>query len=115
MKYINKKLPLMEVGKEINFSLNGVIIGAHCYDDGTLHCTQADFNLLLKDGFIEEVNPREWYELEVQFRPEVKWIRSDFPCGRMYDKKTAELEMQEASRKNSSYSYRIIKVMEVIE
>ena len=61
MKYINKKLPLMEVGKEIDYSLNGVIIGAHCYDDGTLHCTQADFNLLLKDGFIEEVKPREFY------------------------------------------------------
>ena len=61
MKYINKKLPLMEVGKEIDYRLNGVIIGAHCYDDGTLHCTQADFNLLLKDGFIEEVKPREWW------------------------------------------------------
>ena len=97
MKYINKKLPLMEVGKEIDYSLNGVIIGAHCYDDGTLHCTQADFNLLLKDGFIEEVKPREWLVLECD-NPGLLWESEP---------------IKEQLRKNPNLKF--IKVREVIE
>ena len=60
MKYINKKLPIMEIGTEIEWSDPGVS-GMHFYAEGQVHCEKSTFNSLVEDGFIEEVKPREWW------------------------------------------------------
>jgi len=56
MEYINKRLPIMEVGMAVNWG--NTTSGVHCYEDGTLHCTQSALDLLIQEGFIEEVKPR---------------------------------------------------------
>ena len=59
MKYINKKLPIIQIDKEIKFLPTGM--GLHIYDNGDLHCSDHHKDKLISEGWIEEVKPREWW------------------------------------------------------
>ena len=64
MKYILKKdLLFMKIGEIIGVNVNGWI-GVHLQrltDGGKyIDCNKEDFDLLLSEGWIEEVKPREW-------------------------------------------------------
>ena len=64
MKYINKKLPFMEIGKEVEWYEEQT--GVHIHDSGNVYCEKEMFNNLISEGWIEEVKPREpreWWEV----------------------------------------------------
>ena len=68
MKYILKKdLLFMKIGEIIGVNVNGWI-GVHLQrltDGGKyIDCNKEDFDLLLSEGWIEEVKPREWIVCE---------------------------------------------------
>jgi len=77
MKYILKKdLLFMKIGEIIGVNVNGWI-GVHLQrltDGGKyIDCNKEDFDLLLSEGWIEEVKPREWI---LEITPEQEYIRA---------------------------------------
>ena len=82
MKYINKKLPLIEVGKEIEWYEDLTMQGVHAYPEGILHCSSKILASLIEDEWIEEVKPREFY-IPVH-RDTGKLLASDRPMDKGY-------------------------------
>jgi len=102
MKYINKKLPLLKVGEEIRY-MNQDVSGVHCFESNGLHCSESTLKKLISEGWIEEVKPREWWEIE---RTDVSFH---------YDDRFRSYEDAEDVRNSTYKNSRIIKVQEVME
>ena len=102
MKYINKKLPLLKVGEEFKY-MNQDVGGIHCFESNSLFCNESTLKTLISEGWIEEVKPREWGEIE----------RTD--VGFYYDDRFGSYEEAEGIRNSHYKNSRIIKVREVIE
>ena len=103
MKYILKKdLLFMKIGEIIGVNVNGWI-GVHLQrltDGGKyIDCNKEDFDLLLSEGWIEEVKPREWI---LEITPEQEYIR-------------ARNENGEINGRLFSSGSELIKVREVID
>ena len=109
MKYrLRKKLPFAEIGARVFFLFNGKSQFQHTngYDviaDGIrFWCKESDIDKLLKEGWIEEIKPREF---EVEFYKDgsfgLKNNRGDILMGIMNSLQTDPIE--------------IIKVREVID
>jgi len=103
MKYkLKRDLPFAKAGKEVKVNPTGCIPFIN-YSSGEFATTEEYVDKLLSEGWIEEVKPREWWEIE----------RTD--VGFYYDDRFGSYEEAEGIRNSHYKNSRIIKVREVIE
>ena len=72
MKYILKKdLPFTKAGHKVEVNPSGCLPFVN-YSTGVFSTTEEYVDKLLSEGWIEEVKPREWYEVETR-KPDGTW------------------------------------------
>ena len=111
MKYkLKRDLPFAKAGKEVSEDDASFYIEAEV---GIIWCFAEikDRHKLISEGWIEEVKPREWYEIE--FDNSKEWIKA-FNTYRYDTLEEAQVRLKRVACRNDM-PYRIIKVQEVIQ
>ncbi len=65
MKYrLKKDLPFAKVGEVIDMGICGTFENIHLRPNKTGECSEDNLKMMLQDGWIEEIKPREWWVTE---------------------------------------------------